>query len=188
MTATKLMTAEDLWEMPEVPGKQFELANGELVEMPTAGAVHNAIMLLLASLIQTHSRQHRLGRTFGDGLGYILQRNPDVVRIPDVSFVRRENVPASGIPVSFWVGRPDLAVEIVSPHDRANEVRAKVRAYIEHGVPLVWVCWPATRTISIYDSDGRTYELGPDDTLDGSDILPGFSMRVADVFNIDDLG
>ncbi len=188
MTATKLMTAEDFWMMPEVPGTQFELVDGELIEMPTAGAVHNAIMLLLASMIQSHSRQHRLGRTFGDGLGYILRRNPDVVRIPDVSFVRQENVPESGIPVSFWVGRPDLAVEIVSPHDRASAVRAKVRAYIEYGVPLVWICWPATQTISVYAADGSLREKGPDDVLDGEDILPGFTIRVADVFNTDDMG
>lgn len=188
MTVTKLMTAEDFWMMPEVPGKQFELVNGELIEMPTAGAVHNAIMVLLVTLIQAHSRQNRLGRTFGDGLGYILRRNPDVVRIPDVSFVRQDNVPKSGIPVGFWVGRPDLAVEIVSPHDRANEVRAKVRAYIEHGVPLVWICWPAIRTISIYSADGSIRELEPDDTLDGGAILPGFEVRVADVFNTDDMG
>lgn len=188
MPATKLLTAEDRWMMPEAPGKQFELVDGELVEMPTAGAVHNAIMVLLVTMIQAHSRLHRLRRTFGDGLGYILCRNPDVGRIPDVSFVRQENLPESAIPVGFRDGRPDLAVEIVSPHDRANEVHTQARAYIAHGVPLVWVCWPTTRTISVYSADGRLGGLGPDDMLDGADTLPRFMVRVADAFNTDDMG
>ena len=79
-----LVTAEELWEMPEVPGKRFELVDGELVEMPGAGAEHVWIAFALAQLLNDFARQHHLGFAVPDGLAYVLRRNPDHVRIPEI--------------------------------------------------------------------------------------------------------
>ncbi|MBO9404490.1 MAG: Uma2 family endonuclease [Thermomicrobium sp.] len=178
----RLLTAEDLEGLPEQPGVRYELDEGKLVEMPGAGGIHAAIVVRLVLLLHQFVTSRRLGFVFGDGLGYILRRNPDTVRIPDVSVVRRERVPAAGIPEGFWPGAPDLAVEIVSPHDRAEEVHERVRDYLGAGVRLVWVLWPKSRTVTVYWPDGTARELGPDEKLTGGDVLPGFEMTVSDLF------
>lgn len=180
----RLMTAEELWGMPDVPGKQLELVRGELVEVPTPGAIHNMIVGLMYRLISTFASDHRLGVVFGDNMGYVLHRGPDTVRIPDVSFVAWEHVPETGIPEGSWLIPPDLAVEVVSPTDNANDVYDKAREYVESGVRVVWVFWPKRRSVSVHTRDAKTAELGPDNELDGGDVLPGFSVRVGTLFEI----
>lgn len=183
MSVKTRMSAEQLWEMPEVPGKQFELVRGELVEMPGAGAVHTVIARLVFRLLDGFVVANGIGEVFQDGLSYILQRDPDIVRTPDVSFVAGERVPADW-PAGFLPLAPDLAVEVVSPYDRAEDVHAKTRDYLEGGTRLVWVLWPSTSTVSVRGADGMARELGPDDELDGGDVLPGFRVRVGDLFAI----
>jgi len=178
----RVLTAEDLETLPEQPGVRYELHEGKLVEMPGAGGIHAAIVVRLVLLLHQFVTSRGLGFVFGDGLGYILRRNPDTVRIPDVSVVRRERVVAGGIPEGFWPGAPDLAVEIVSPHDRAEEVHERVRDYLGAGTQQVWVLWPRSRTVTVYWPDGTARELGPDDQLTGGDLLPGFAIPVRDLF------
>ncbi|MCX2728234.1 Uma2 family endonuclease [Thermomicrobium sp. 4228-Ro] len=177
-----LLTVDDLVALPERPGIRYELHEGKLVEMPGAGGIHAAIVVRLVLLLHQFVTSRRLGFVFGDGLGYILRRNPDTVRIPDVSVVRRERVPAGGIPEGFWPGAPDLAVDIVSPHDRAEEVHERVRDYLGAGTRLVWVLWPKSRTVTVYWPDGTARELGPDEKLTGGDVLPGFEVSVSELF------
>ena len=182
--ATRLVTAEELWALPEQPGVRYELAEGELVEVPGAGGVHAQIVMTLVVLLHAFVSERKLGRVFADGLGYILRRNPDVLRIPDVSFVARERIPAGGIPEGFWPGAPDLAVEIVSPNDLAQEINDKVHQYLEVGTRMVWVLWPNRRTVTVYLPEGQLRDLGPNDELDGGEVLPGFSVRVASLFEV----
>lgn len=184
MSVKQLITIEDLWEMPEKPGVRFELVDGELVEVPGAGAVHTMIMVTLFKLLSECSQRHQYGIVFPDGLGYILSPHPGRLRIPDVSFVSRDRIPSTGIPEGFWPGAPDLAVEIVSPNDRAEDVHAKVGEYLEAGARAVWVLWPRERSVTVYGAAGSVNELGPDDELDGGDVLPGFSVRVDKLFDV----
>ncbi len=178
----RLMTAEELWGMPDIPGKQHELVRGKLIEVPTPGAIHNVIADSIHHLLRGFVTERRLGIVFGDNMGYVLHRGPDTVPIPDVSFVAWEHVPETGIPEGSWLIPPDLAVEVVSPSDRANDVYDKAREYVESGVRIVWVLWPKRRAVSVHTRDEKTAELGPDDTLDGDDVLPGFSVRVGELF------
>jgi Uma2 family endonuclease len=106
MAATKLMTAEDLWEMPETPGKQFELVYGELVEMPTASHYHNLIVFLIGRLIEAFATERDLDYTFVDGVSFVLRRNPDDVRGPDVSFLARDRVTSLEMLLKPWEGAP----------------------------------------------------------------------------------
>ena len=182
MSVKTLMTAKDLWEMPEVPGKRFELVRGELVEMPGAGGVRTVVARLLFRLLDVFVTERALGEVFQDGFGYEILHDPDVVRVPDVSFVSRERVPADGIPVGFWPFAPDLAVKVVSPSDRAEDVNAKVLEYLEGGVRLVRILWPRTRTVTVFGAGGSVQLLGPEDDLEGGEVLPGFRVRVGDLF------
>lgn len=137
---------------------------------------------LILRLLDPFVLAHGLGEVFADGVGYILARGPDLVRIPDVSFIARERLPAGVVPEGFIPGAPDLAVEIVSPGDRAEEIYGKVREYLGAGTRLVWVVWPRYRAVTAYTPDGQVRELGQDDELDGGDVLPGFQARVAELF------
>ncbi len=185
MGIRQLVTAEELWQMSEIPGKRFELVKGELVEVPGTGALHNFIVAVLFRLIDAFVRPRRLGIVATDGASFLLARHPDVVRIPDVSFVARGRVPEGGIPEGYWPFAPDLAVEIVSPGDRAADLREKVREYLDAGTRLVWVVWPRDRSVTVYAAGGEVRELREGDELDGGAVLPGFRARVADLFAVE---
>ena len=184
MSVKQLMTAEDLWEMPEKPGVRHELVDGELVEVPGAGALHNLIAARVYELLRDFVRGRDLGLAFTDGVGYIVGRGPDRVRIPDASFVAWDHVPEEGVPEGFWPVAPNLAVEVVSPNDRADDVHDKVREYLDAGAQSVWVLWPRRRSVSAHTPGGGTRELGPDEELDGGAVLPGFRVRVGELFEV----
>ena len=181
MTVKQRLTAEDFWTMPDVPGKRYELVEGELIEMPGTGAVHGFIVKSILLLLDSYVKRQRLGIVLGDGVSYILSRDPDVVRIPDVSFVGRLRIPKGGPPEGYWPFPPDLAVEIVSPHDRFSDVQAKVREYLAAGTRLVWVVWPEGRSVIVHGADG-VVELGSEGVLSGGDVMPGFEVRVGQLF------
>jgi Uma2 family endonuclease len=110
----------------------------------------------------------------------VLERGPDTVRGPDVAFWSIKRQPE--MPEGYFLIPPDLAVEVLSPDDRRGDVRAKIKEYVFYSVPLVWLVDPETRTVLVYRGNMRGTELGDDDALDGGDVLPGFSCKVADLF------
>ena len=183
LTTNQLITAEQFMEMPDIPGKRFELVNGEVIEVPLAGYTHARIVMALVRSLDTFVRTHDLGEIYADGLGYVITRMPDSVRGPDVSFLMKEHVPDEDFP-GFVPFAPDLAVEIVSPHDRADEVHDKVYQYLAAGTRLVWVLWPKTCSISIFGKGGTNGEFGMEDELDGGDVLPGFRVRIDELFDL----
>jgi Uma2 family endonuclease len=184
MSVKQMMTIEDLREMPEKPGVRYELADGELIEVSTASVFHMLVTILTFDLLRDFAREQGLGSVYPDGIGYVLSSDPPRMRVPDVSFVSRDRIPTTGIPDGFWPEAPDLAVEIVSPNDRAESVHAKVGEYLAAGTRTVWVLWPSTRSATVHHAGGRVQELGPDRNLDGGDVLPGFSVRVGDLFDV----
>lgn len=185
MSVKQLMSAEELWTMPEVPGKRFELINGELREVPGAGGLHGLIVVKLIQIFLAITQGNKKGRVFADGVSFVLRTAPDTVRVPDVSYIAPEHIPATGIPVSYIRQAPDLAIEVVSPEDRATELREKARDYLEAGTMQVWVLWPGERTVTVYMQGHMPSEFGPEDTLDGGDLLPGFRVKVADLFDVE---
>lgn len=183
--ATRLLKAEEFEDMPETPGVRHELVRGEVIEVPFAGAEHGDIVLALVTLLHAFIRPRRLGKLYGDGVGFRIHRDPDTVRGPDVSFVARTRVPPSGSPKGYWMLAPDLAVEVVSPSDRKSNIEAKVEDYLAAGVRLVWVVWPDTQTVTVHAPDAEPHALTAADALDGGDVLPGFSAAVAELFAVD---
>jgi Uma2 family endonuclease len=106
------------------------------------------------------------------------------MRIPDVSLVLWEHIPEGGVPERFWSIPPDLAIEVVSPSDRASDVHDKALQYLASGTQRVWVLSPSSRLVTVYGAGGTKDEYGADDELDGGDVLPGFRARVADLFAV----
>ena len=158
-----------------------ELVRGELVMMSPAGGEHGRIVMNVGAPMHALVKERALGTVFGAETGFVIGRKPDTVRAPDVAFVRLARLPAERW-TGFFPGAPDLAVEVLSPEDRASEVLAKVRDWLGAGCAAVWVVDPKTRTISVYDAPGRARVLGVDEILDGGELLPGFALPVAEVF------
>jgi len=181
MSTVALVTAEQLLRMPR-DGRRYELIQGELKTMSPTGQEHGAVIFRLAELLGPCIRKHALGFASAGDPGFILARDPDTVRAPDLAFIRKERLAANPAGPAFWRGAPDLAVEVVSPNDTLHEVDEKARAWLEAGVTLVWVVNPAWRTVTVYRPGPDPETLSRDDELDGRDVLPGFRCRVADIF------
>ncbi len=176
-----LMTADELWQMPN-DGSRYELVAGELIQMPLSGFLHGTVASNLDRLIGTHTRAYDLGVTCAAETGFRLRQNPDTIRAPDAAFITKERVIAQGGTEKYWPGAPDLAVEVVSPSDRFDEVVEKVQEWLAAGTRLVWVALPRTKTIMVYRSNGQVQVLQEDDELNGENVLPGFVCRVKEIF------
>lgn len=184
MTVKQLLTAEELWEMPEIPGKRFELVDGELVEAPAAGLLHNLIVGLAYERLRPFVQERGLGLVFTNGTGCVIRRQPDRMLIPDVSYLSWDQMPGRRAPEGYSYVSPDLAMEVVSSNDRVAAVLDNVREYLETGTRMVLVLCPNSRTITVYEPGVPMRELGPDDELDCGEVLPGFRVRVADLFDV----
>ena len=167
--------------MPD-DGFRYDLVKGELRKMSPAGSKHGVIIVNLTVPLAQHVKERRLGLVFGAETGFRLGSNPDTVLAPDIGFVRQERVPLEGCPKTFWPGPPDLAVEVVSPSDTVSEVEEKVQEYLQGGTRMVWVVNPKLQTVTVYCSLRDIRILTAKDTLDGLDIVPGFSLSVATIF------
>jgi Uma2 family endonuclease len=180
-TAARPLTAEQLMALPS-GGWRYELVAGELKVMTPAGSRHGQIVMAIAALLGPHVRLHRLGVLFSPDTGFRLASDPDTVRAPDVAFVCAERIPESGVPDGYFPGAPDLAVEVVSPTDRLIEVEDKVTEYFAAGARLVWVVNPKHRRVTVHALGVPPRVLGPDDRLDGGDVVPGFDCAVREIF------
>lgn len=182
MATTKLLTADDLARMTPEPGYRYELIRGVVRRMAAAGARHGKIAFEVGLRVGNHVAEHRLGVLFSSDTGFVIERDPDVIAMPDVAFVRAERMPPGETPEGYVPVVPDLAVEVVSPTDRWVDVEEKVALYLDNGVPLVWLFVPRLRVVRVYAAGQPDVELGEDGVLDGGDVIPGFTLRVAEVF------
>jgi Uma2 family endonuclease len=182
VTTPKLMTAEELIRLSTGMGKRYELVHGELKTMSPAGFKHGRIAMKIGARLQTHASSRGLGSVAAAETGYRLRNNPDTVRAPDVSFVSKARLDKIGEVTAFFPGAPDLAVEVVSPDDTATEVKIKVSEYFEAGGKLVWIIYPDTREVVVFRSARESTVLSSQDTLDGGEVIPGFTCRVAELF------
>jgi Uma2 family endonuclease len=178
--AIGLMTAdefEQLLEQPEHQDRLLELIEGKVVEkLPTEE--HGLVTSNLNYALVAYNRQHKLGR-IGVEVRHRLPGDQRNSRMPDLSFTsaRRPLVTQGVVPEM-----PDLAVEIKSPDDSIRKQRAKATYYLEHGVRLVWLVYPALRLVEVYTLDGEIEILVAGDVLTGGDVLPGFNLPIADIF------
>ena len=177
----KPVTAEQLLRMPD-DGYRYELVAGVLRKMTPAGWTHAILTIRLGRWLGAHVEENGLGAVLGGDPGFVLARDPDTVRAPDVAFIRKEHVPAKPPRRGFCPGLPDLAVEVVSPNDTLREVDEKARAWLDAGTAMVWVVDPERRNVTVYRSASDIRTLTEDDELSGEDTVAGFRCRVGDIF------
>ncbi len=179
-SATKLMTAEELLRLgDDVRG---ELIRGEFCEVMSVGQEHAEIVMQLGYLLKAFTVPRKLGRVAGSDLGVLLERDPDTVREPDIAFTSAERMPPGVRNRGYQEIVPDLVAEVRSPNDSSREVHDKAPMWLSHGVRLVWVVHPDTRTIDVYREGVPTATLDAAAALDGGDVLPGFTCAVSTVF------
>jgi Uma2 family endonuclease len=178
-TAQQIVTAEQLLQTSGLG--RCELVRGELIMMTPAGFDHGSIVANVSFFLRGFVREYHLGRVTGAETGFQIFREPDTVRAPDVAWVRPDRVPSGPTP-GFFQGPPDLAVEVLSPGDRAGEVLDKVHQWLDAGCQVVWVIDPQRRSVAVYDA-GQHHVLRNDtDELTGGNLLPGFRLLLADIF------
>ena len=182
MSTKTPVTADQLLRMPD-DGFRYELVAGELRKMVPAGWRHARVAGRLHVLLGGYVEGHNLGDIFGADPGFLLSRDPDTVRAPDIAFMRKDRLAGDEPEEAFWPGAPDLAVEVVSPSDTTGEVDEKVRAWLDAGVGMVWVVNPKWRSVTVYRSVANITTLTEDDELSGEDVVPGFRCRVGDIFS-----
>jgi Uma2 family endonuclease len=171
MTPKTLMSIEEFAALPD-DGMLHELNEGELIIMPPPKLRHGKCQVKLASALLTFAESLDLGDVYAEA-GYRL--TPNTVRGPDVSFVRKSRLQSVD---GYFVGGPDLAVEIISPGDDAADLREKIQQYLDAGTFFVWVVYPRTKQIEVHTPGNITRILGLDDNLEAPELLPGFQISV----------
>ena len=173
------MTVREYQALPD-DGYRHELVAGYVVAEPLPVARHDRVRGRIERMLHGFVTERGLGEVFGH-LGYLLAEQPDTIRGPDVSFVSKARLERFD-ERRFFPGAPDLAVEVLSPSNRPGEIHAKVADYLAAGASLCWVVDPARRRVAIYTQILFPKYLSADDILDGGDVLPGFAVDVAALF------
>lgn len=180
LASSPIITAEDFLRLPD--DGDYELVDGKLMER-RVGAVSSYVGGRLLRLLGAFCESPFLGWVFNSDATYLmLPQRPNLVRKPDVSFVRAGRFPNETLPQGHIRFAPDLVVEVVSPNDTYYEVAQKMAEYRMAGVRLVWVVIPPTRTVQIRRLDGSLAEVGEEGELTGEDVVPGFRCSVRELF------
>ena len=179
-TIPRLMTAEDFAMMPR-DDMRHELVNGEVIElsgppMPT----HGRTQAKAASVLARFAERGGHGEAF-IWTGFLISRDPDTVRAPDVAFILAGRLPDGDLP-GYLPFAPDIAVEVVSPSDTPSAAHARALMWLDAGSVLVWMLFPESRSVTVYRADGEIFTLGEDDILDAAPVLDGFSVKVSELF------
>jgi Uma2 family endonuclease len=182
-TATQLITAEEFMRMPNPEdGSRQELVRGKVITMPSPFWNHGKIAGNIYFQIRTYLRENPIGQVVVEG-GVITQRDPDTVRGPDVSFMSNKRLPPGQTIEGYAEGAPDLCVEVLSKANTPAKIDKKLVEYFGGGSKLVWIVDPKGKTVRVHRSPKRSRLVKVDETLDGGDVLPGFTCAVADFFS-----
>jgi Uma2 family endonuclease len=179
-TQAQRITGEELAALGDIG--PCELVEGSIVPMSPTGFEHGEVELAIGSEIRAFARAHNLGRTMSGEVGIYTRRSPDTVRAADVVFISHERH-AQRTSDGYLDVAPDLVVEVLSPTNRWSETMQKLREYFSIGVRLVWVVDTAARSVFAYRALTDVREFASENDLPGEDVLPGFVLPVARLFD-----
>ena len=177
MSTKAMMTVEQFAQMDTADTERYELVEGELIPLSSGTFEHSKIRDLVGHLMWAYFKDNPIGDAVGET---DCQLGDDTVRCPDVSIfldkVRLQRINRRKVPVPF---APDIAVEVLSPSERAIDVRRKVRDYLRAGSKEVWLLDPANGEVHVHSATGIRLLQGTD--ILESALLPGFSASVAEL-------
>ena len=175
----KVWTDEEFMALPE--DGRYELVNGELVSMGNSGMEHGYIASNLIIFLGGLVRSQKLGVICDSSTAFTLKTGNK--RSPDVSFIAKARLQGiKRLPKGYFQGSPDLAIEILSPSNTVEEIHDKIVEFFENGTRLVWVIHPDEQYVLVYHSPSPDRLLRLADSLDGEDVVPGFSLAIAELF------
>jgi Uma2 family endonuclease len=174
-------TEQDVLDAEARSNRICELIDGTLVEK-TMASLESALAAALIHFLYLYADTRTLGMVLApDGMLKILSGQ---IRVPDVSFIRWERFPGRRpFKTPIFPVAPDLAVEILSKNNTAEEMDRKLHDYFTAGVRLVWYIEPATRTARAYTGVDQWSEVGVGDSLVGGEVLPGFALPLGQLFD-----
>jgi Uma2 family endonuclease len=179
MATQVAFTVEQLARMPE-NGVRHEIDRGELIEMTLPNRRHGRLQVRLAYLLAKFLNGLKLGELISES-GFVLGQDPDVLRGPDLAFVRAERL--AGVPDTGWIPfAPDLAIEIISPSESARDIDRKVHQYLGAGTQAVWVVYPDTQSIHVFEPGGVARIVEGGTMLESQGALPGFAIAANTIF------
>ena len=173
------ITAEEFQRLPRRAERQ-ELLDGRVVETCGIVAGHGKSRTAAMLAFAAWQDQKRTGHVL-PGVGFILSRGPDLVRAPDVAFIHADRVPPDHDENDYLKAAPDFAFEVKSASYTMPELRAKAEEYLSFRVQLIWLLDRNRRVVEVYRPGQPPASRGEADALDGGDVLPGFSCKVADL-------
>jgi Uma2 family endonuclease len=178
------MHAEELLALPQ-DGIDRELIRGELKERPMTyrNRFHTRVVTKIAHLLMSwlSGRPEPRGEIH-TGVGCILRREPDTVVGIDIAYFTAEVLARQSAETTLIEGAPQLAVEVLSPSDKTEDVRDKVREYLAAGVQLVWIVDPYFHTVTVHRPDALPQMFNDEQTLSGGQLLSGLEIAVSDLF------
>ena len=173
----------ELAQRPEYQDRRLELVEGKIVEMSKSTIRHGVITMRLSMKIASYVDENDLGWVTAAETGFVVGRSPagrNTVRGLDIAFISKAKMP-DPLPFKLFELAPDLAVEVISPGNSADDIHDKVHELLKMGTPLIWLVHSRARAVVVHTSASAvTYEES--DTLSGGDVLPGFEVRVGDIF------
>ena len=180
--APRRLTLEEFLALPDTePASEY--ACGEVMQKPMPTNAHGILQPYIWLLIYQYLARTKLGRVRTEWRCVFGPARRKRAFVPDVVYVSYERMPPGDAREQAYVETaPDLVVEVLSPGESAERFARKLRFYLLHGVRLVWVVDAVAETVTVY-TPGAADEriLRPGDTLDGGDVLPGFTAPVAEI-------
>ena len=176
----KIWTDEEFMALPD-DGNRYEVVNGELVTVGSAGAKHGYYVSLIHILLGAYVRSQKLGFTFDSDTSFKMKSGNR--RSPDCSFFSKERLRSlGGIPKGYIEGAPDLAIEVLSEANTVGEIHDKIVEYFENGSRLVWVIHPEEKYVLVYRQPEPAALKRPGDILEGEEVIPGFALDLSEFF------
>lgn len=175
------VSPDDFLVHPSAAGAA-ELVRGDIRMMTPASAAHGIISGTIFAALNAFVESGRLGYCFPDNTGFLLPGLEDTVRSPDVAFVRADRIPAAGIGPGWMPVAPDFVVEIMSPSESSGVLEDKCRDYRAAGTRLIWVVDPVRRRVEVRHGSHEPRWVPEFGVLDGADVIAGFELLVARLF------
>ncbi len=177
----KVWTDAEFMALPK-DGHRYEIVNGELVDMGSSGALHGNLAIMLSPALFAVVNAQKLGSLFDSSTAFKMKSGNR--RSPDISLFAKERLQGiTELPTGFLDGAPDLAVEVLSPGNTVEEIHDKLVEYFENGTRLAWIIHPSEHYVLVYRFAHEPDRLLKSvDNLDGEEVIPGFTLPVAELF------
>ncbi len=173
-------TADDVERLPD-DGYRYEVYRGVLIRMPGTGLEHGFICQIIGRILEAYWRakgeRYRVVQNVGFDFTFPSDAPKTTMLVPDVAVMADNNKPGPGIGQT----PPLIAIEVASPSDTRAEMQSKARFYLDGGVQEVWIVWPKSRTIDVWNAPNTTTVFTDQQDITSAH-LPGWSCPVRQIF------